>query len=52
MCFPNRTECEIMGEEDQENSHTKVKSSKFSGKKNTSKKLLKIMNFIATSKAI
>jgi hypothetical protein len=41
-----------MGEDDQENSRSMVKSSKLSGKKNAAKKLVKIMNFIATSKAI
>ena len=52
MCLPMGTEREIMGEDDQENSRSKVKSSKLSGKKNTAKKLVKIMKFISTSKAI
>ena len=49
MCMPQRDNDNSMAEEENEG---KVKSSKLIGKKKAAKKLVKIMNFIATSKAL
>lgn len=50
MCLPRMDNEESIAENETENN--KAKSSRLIGKKKAAKKLVKIMNFIATSKAL